>query len=69
MSKQACAKEILCIGKAINDLKSSVEYLEYQLNKAKTELGNRTDKEVEAGTNQAENAIKLGDKITKMLME
>ena len=69
MSKAACAaKEILCTGKAITDLQSSIDQLEFIRNRSVNNFGILEEEESIKNTETAEEVIRLNKKITKLLM-
>ena len=68
MSKEACQKEILCLGKAISDLKTIILFLDYKRTKSIKEFGTLDIEDVELGTKQSEYVISQCSKMVKSLM-
>jgi len=68
MSNLKCKKEIWCWGKAINDLKSNIDQMEFLRNRSIDNFGLLDEKEIEENTKKAEEIIIINKQVTKTLM-
>ena len=69
MSKEACHKEIYCLGKAIAALQANIDQLTFKRDFAIKKFGTLDIEDVELGTVQAEEVLRINKKIDKVLME